>query len=57
MNKQQILWASQHDWYSHSNGDVVYVIERVVSVDSYGVTTNKVIPFNNFPALREWAGY
>lgn len=57
MTRQAIRWAMQHDWYSHANGDVVYVIERTVSTDKHGVTTNKVIPFNDLEALRAWAGY
>lgn len=57
MTKQQIQWAMQHDWYSHSNGDVVYVIERVVHTDRHGVKTNAVKPFNDYQELRAWAGY
>jgi hypothetical protein len=57
MNNQQIKWASLHDWYSHSNGNTVYVIDYVINVDTNNVVTNKVVPFTDFQALREWAGY
>ncbi|QTZ83268.1 hypothetical protein phiGM223_02 [Pseudomonas phage phiGM22-3] len=48
MTRQAIHWAMQHDWYSHANGDVVYVVDSL---------TNEVIPFNDLEALRAWAGY
>lgn len=59
MTKQEIKWASQHDWFSHSNGDVVYVIEHVADVTKPGelnwVETTKA--FNDLEKLRNWAGY
>lgn len=57
MNAQQIKWASQHDWYSHSSGNTVYVVDYVINVDTNNVVTNKVMPFTNFQELRVWAGY
>lgn len=54
MNKDQIEWAKQHDWYSHSNGGVVYVIEHVTLGGGWSIGTKA---FNNFQELRAWAGY
>jgi hypothetical protein len=55
MTKREIEWAMQHDWYSHCNGDVVYVLER--STDKDGKQHSQLLAFNDLQELRNWAGY
>ncbi len=54
MTRQQINWAKKHDWFLrfgplHNGG--FYVVAR----DDMNAT--KTVIFDNFKALKEWAGY
>lgn len=61
MTKQQVLWASGHDWFvrSVSLGDEKYavvVLDRRVNGQT-GECTESEEYFFDFSALREFAGY
>lgn len=52
LNKQQMEWASQHDWWIRSSSEG-YVVVR--DWDNAG---NEVAAyFSSFAKLRAWAGY
>lgn len=62
LTKNQVKWASQHDWFmSHgiiqTNGTVewVEVIERTTDVHGLGETLYHT--FRDFQELKQWAGY
>ncbi len=48
MNKQQIAWAKQHDWF---------YAERSQGVVAYEGETDSYIYFDDMSYLRAWAGY
>ena len=50
MTKQQIKWASQHDWYvCHSD-----ILKRVTVWEQ---ETMQTVCFTDFKELKTWAGY
>jgi len=52
LNKQQLKWASQHDWFVKESFEG-YVVVR--DYDSAGNLELKT--FKDFQELRSWAGY
>lgn len=67
MNRKQVAWAAQHDWYRDaipvdaSGSWTVKVAERV---EQFNVTTGEVVGyseapryFTSFAKLQSWAGY
>lgn len=55
MTRQQIKWASSHDWFIRADGDTVIVSESIQHRD--GSWTTEPVRFASFDALRAWAGY
>lgn len=63
MTRNQIRWASQHDWFIRANepavgqydGGTVYVLEQECGPDN--VWTERTLAFTDYRALRAWAGY
>ncbi len=55
MTLSQVAWAMEHDWYYYT-GTCSVTGKRTVYVWDVAVSGG-VIPFNNFKALRKWAGY
>ena len=55
MTKQQINFASYHDWYISNDGESVLVMDIVLNED--GLLTEETKRFTNFEALLVWAGY
>lgn len=58
MTKQQIKWASEHDWYlgpAATDGGIL-VQDHVVNMNT-GESTITAKMFTDFAALRKWAGY
>lgn len=55
MTKQQVKWASQHDWYI---GDVEHDGYRAVLVRDYHPSGEYFVnTFSDFNKLKKWAGY
>lgn len=53
MTRQQIAWASRHDWFVSVDGDGIITV-----VDRYSDGTETIMAWHrSFRALREWAGY
>lgn len=48
MNKHQIKWAREHDWFRE---------ELPKGVRVYDSSTNSLMTFISYSALRMWAGY
>jgi hypothetical protein len=61
MTKQQIRWASQHDWFLYEGIDGMSVVCR--DYDSHLCGNGEwhhdpiTVTFSNFRELRVWAGY
>ena len=55
MTKQQIKWASGHDWFVADNMDGS--IEVLDICTHNGQTIRAVACFNDFAELKAWAGY
>ena len=56
MSKQQIKWASQHDWFHADNGDgTITIVDRY----TFNGVLHEVFEIwdSGFKALRDWAGY
>tara|TARA_R110000822_G_scaffold53019_2_gene136851 strand:- start:493 stop:675 length:183 start_codon:yes stop_codon:yes gene_type:complete len=60
VNKQQIRWASQHDWFVSSEcieGEgVVTVIDYISSETQPELYLTHPV-FTDYKELKEWAGY
>lgn len=56
MNRFQINWARQHDWFIGSKNGLVLVQDWVKSSEN-GTFLSTVKSFTNFGELRAWAGY
>lgn len=56
MTFKQIAWASKHDWFVSSDSGIVYVNDITYNADTKE-TTVKLVSFDNFSDLYEWAGY
>ncbi len=59
MTRAQVQWAKQHDWYqsvfqdvAREFGDMTVIVREVVT----GMPT-RYLRFNDYHALRAWAGY
>lgn len=66
MNKQQVNWASQHDWFVKTvRCQVAEQYEFVIGVEvrevllkiEEGEYQEEILNFTDFKELREWAGY
>jgi hypothetical protein len=55
LTAQQILWARQHDWFLHKQGDMIVVLDRYTQ---HGKCHEEEIVWDkSFKELRDWAGY
>lgn len=52
LTTQQILWASQHDWFIKDNGNGTIVV-----ADRDDLSDRLQTWVGTFRQLREWAGY
>lgn len=53
LTKQQMQWASQHDWFMRASESEGYVVVR-----DWDLAGNEVAAyFSSFAKLRAWAGY
>lgn len=57
MTSKQITWAAQHDWFCGANDDTGTVWVREITRQPDGTITESIVRFDDFQALREWAGY
>lgn len=61
LSKQQIKWASQHDWFvsqqvdPQGNGSVVVEDVMYNWIKDTSIVTNKT--FSDIEELKAWAGY
>ena len=58
LTKRQIQWASEHDWFLGTKDGLVLVLDQQTEMCN-GILTlcQNQKTFNNFQALRDWAGY
>ena len=56
MTLQQIVWASEHDWFIKIQGDLIKGGPRVVIVKDDMIEGN-TLGFTDFDELKQWAGY
>jgi len=55
MTKQQIKWASQHDWFI---GEIEHGEYKAVIVRDYHPSGKEFFPtYSDFDKLQKWAGY
>ncbi len=55
MNKKQVLWAKQHDWFVCEREGVVYA--ESIELDKENNRVLESVSFTDFEELRAWAGY
>lgn len=57
LTKQQIAWATAHEWYVSDNGDgTIIVVDRWWDRVT-GERGEELITMSDFQELRAWAGY
>lgn len=56
MNKQQLEWAKQHDWFIESWVNA-YNSYSILVKDDLNAGETKVFGHQEFKELKEWAGY
>lgn len=52
LTTNQVAWASSHDWYVS-----ICHLGNLDGVKVFDSTSNELVEFYSFRALREWAGY
>lgn len=67
MNRAQVAWAKEHDWYRDAfpvDTSCEWQVKVAVRIEQFDVTTGEVVGyseieeyFTNYKSLREWAGY
>lgn len=55
MTRQQIAWASQHDWFIADNTDGTIDVADICTHN--GKVIKAIACFSNFSELKAWAGY
>ena len=55
MTLARIKWAATHDWFCESYGDFISCWD--VSNDKFGNVSKRIVYFDDYAKLRDWAGY